>query len=72
MTTETNTETTPTDETILAPTNCSFCAKSRDQLFQLVVGPGGIAICNECVAECVKIINQKIDETKLPQLKFHS
>jgi ATP-dependent protease Clp ATPase subunit len=52
-------------------TNCNFCNKLREQVFQLIVSPSGIAICNECIAECVRIINQKIDETKLPQLKFH-
>jgi ATP-dependent protease Clp ATPase subunit len=60
-----------TEQSIPEVTNCSFCNKPRTEIFQLVISPNNIAICNECVAECVKIINQKIDETKLPQLKFH-
>jgi ATP-dependent protease Clp ATPase subunit len=50
---------------------CNFCDRTREQVFQLVANPSGIAICNECVAECVRIINQKIDDTKLPQITFH-
>ena len=60
-----------TDESSNQIVNCSFCDKPREQVFQLIASPTGTAICNECVAECVKIINQRIDETKLPQLKFH-
>jgi len=52
-------------------TKCNFCDRTRDQFFQLVANPDGTAICNECVAECVRIINQKIEETKLPQITFH-
>jgi ATP-dependent Clp protease ATP-binding subunit ClpX len=27
----------------------SFCGKSRQQVRQLVAGPGRVTICNECV-----------------------
>jgi|APCry1669192806_1035432.scaffolds.fasta_scaffold01657_2 ATP-dependent protease Clp ATPase subunit len=52
--------------------NCDFCSKPQSEVFRLVTNEKGIAICNECVAVCVNIINQAIDDTKLPQVKFHS
>jgi ATP-dependent Clp protease ATP-binding subunit ClpX len=35
---------------------CSFCDKRQDQVEQLIVGPGGVAICTECVDLCNEII----------------
>jgi ClpX C4-type zinc finger len=38
--------------------NCSFCAKSDDQVATLVAGPA-VYICNECISLCVMLIEQK-------------
>jgi ATP-dependent protease Clp ATPase subunit len=38
---------------------CSFCGKSRDQVRSLVAGPGGVYICNECVALCAEIFEEQ-------------
>jgi ATP-dependent Clp protease ATP-binding subunit ClpX len=35
---------------------CSFCDKRQDQVEQLIAGPGGVAICTECVDLCNEII----------------
>ena len=35
---------------------CSFCAKRQDQVEVLIAGPGGVAICTECVDFCNEII----------------
>lgn len=35
---------------------CSFCGKEHRQVEQLVAGPGGVAICTECVDLCNEII----------------
>jgi ATP-dependent Clp protease ATP-binding subunit ClpX len=35
---------------------CSFCDKRHDQVEQLIAGPGGVAICTECVDLCNEII----------------
>jgi hypothetical protein len=35
---------------------CSFCDKRRDQVEVLIAGPGGVAICTECVTLCHEII----------------
>ena len=35
---------------------CSFCGKSQEQVRRLIAGPGGVYICNECVALCNDII----------------
>jgi ATP-dependent protease Clp ATPase subunit len=37
---------------------CSFCGKSQQAVSQLIGGPGGIAICNECVGLCDQILHQ--------------
>ena len=35
---------------------CSFCGKNQDQVRRLIAGPGGVYICDECVALCTEII----------------
>lgn len=35
---------------------CSFCGKRPRQVKQLIGGPGGIAICDECVGLCAEIV----------------
>jgi ATP-dependent protease Clp ATPase subunit len=37
--------------------HCSFCGKSEDEIEKLAAGPGGIHICNECVAVCQVIMH---------------
>jgi ATP-dependent Clp protease ATP-binding subunit ClpX len=36
---------------------CSFCGQAADQVERLVDGPGGVAICNECIDLCYEIIH---------------
>jgi len=36
--------------------HCSFCGKSENEVKKLAAGPGGIHICNECVAVCQTIM----------------
>jgi len=38
---------------------CSFCSKSKDQVERLIAGPGGVYICDECVALCNQIIQEE-------------
>jgi hypothetical protein len=38
---------------------CSFCLKSQHEVAKLVAGPGGIFICDECVALCNVYIEGK-------------
>lgn len=35
---------------------CDFCGKKSDYVAELIAGPKGIHICNECVDLCVKVI----------------
>ena len=46
---------------------CSFCGKSEDMIRKLIVGPGDIRICDECVRLCDEIIGEELydeeDET---------
>ena len=43
---------------------CSFCGKPQDQERRLVGGPGGVYICNLCVALCTEVLAQ--DASHLP------
>ncbi len=38
---------------------CSFCAKSQDQVKKLIAGPGAVYICDECVNLCRDIIEEE-------------
>src|SRR5262245_26457238 len=40
------------------PTQCSFCAKPRSEVRQLVAG-SGVAICDECISLCEQIIAEE-------------
>jgi hypothetical protein len=42
-----------------ADDSCSFCGKSKERAQWLIAGPGGVYICNECVALCNEIIAGK-------------
>ena len=37
--------------------HCSFCGKSEDEIQKLAAGPGGLHICDECVAVCQLIMH---------------
>lgn len=36
---------------------CSFCGKEKEEVEKLVAGPS-VMICNECIAECNRILNR--------------
>lgn len=38
---------------------CSFCGKSQEQIARLIAGPGGVYICDQCVALCQEIIQEE-------------
>lgn len=40
---------------------CSFCGKGQKQVLRLIAGPGGVFICDECVASFQK--ENKKDKT---------
>ena len=40
---------------------CSFCGKSKSEVKRLIVGPCGSFICNECVEQCVDIIDSEAE-----------
>ncbi len=43
---------------------CSFCAKSQDQVKKLIAGPGAVYICDECVELCREIIEEEAGPAK--------
>ena len=46
---------------------CSFCGKHQDQVKKLIAGPGGVAICDECVALCREIIDEEFSGMPRPE-----
>lgn len=48
---------------------CSFCDKRQDQVEQLIAGPGGVAICTECVDLCNEIIADARVKGSIPPRK---
>ena len=38
---------------------CSFCKRSQSAVRQLVAGPGGVSICDDCVALCQEILRER-------------
>ena len=51
---------------------CSFCNKEEDAVRQLVAGPNGLFICDECISACqeeLDLNNRFIEETELNLLK---
>lgn len=36
---------------------CSFCGKLKEEVNQIIAGPGGIYICDECVGVCHDIVS---------------
>ena len=43
---------------------CSFCGKSQEQVRRLIAGPGGVYICNECIALCNEILAEEEHATR--------
>jgi ClpX C4-type zinc finger len=41
---------------------CSFCGKSHKQVEQLIAGPAGVYICDECVDLCKEIIEEELSK----------
>ncbi len=37
---------------------CSFCGKYKEEVNQLIAGPGGIFICDECIDVCHNIVSE--------------
>ena len=49
-------------------TRCSFCGKDRGAVEGMVAGPtgAGVAICNECVALCGRVLDEARRRPHLP------
>ena len=41
---------------------CSFCGKPKELTEQLIAGPNGIFICNECIEVCHDVLKEKKTE----------
>ena len=41
--------------------SCSFCGKRQDFVYAIICGKGEAAICDECVALCQQIVDEKVE-----------
>ena len=48
----------PEEVIVPEPPFCSFCGKGKNEYRRLVQGPE-VYICDECVLECIKILNEE-------------
>lgn len=48
--------------------SCWFCSRNQDQVQILITGDEA-AICEQCTADCVQILNSQI---KVPVVYFHA
>jgi ATP-dependent Clp protease ATP-binding subunit ClpX len=49
---------------LIGPQRCSFCRRSIEEVSQLIPGPEGVFICDECVDLCYDVLhNQMPDST---------
>ena len=46
---------------------CSFCGKSQDEVMQLIAGPAGVFICDQCVDVCYSLIDAENEDLSLSQ-----
>lgn len=46
---------------------CSFCGRDKSEVKKLIMGPAGNNICNECVEQCLDILNYE-EETQPAQM----
>jgi hypothetical protein len=43
---------------------CSFCRRNYNEVQGLIGGPGGVAICHDCVESCQEIIDEVRETTR--------
>lgn len=46
---------------------CSFCGRDKSEVKKLIMGPAGNNICNECVEQCLDILNYE-EQTQPAQM----
>ncbi|MCL4239525.1 MAG: AAA family ATPase, partial [Anaerolineae bacterium] len=44
---------------LIGPQRCSFCRRSIEEVGQLIPGPDGVFICDECVHLCYDILHEQ-------------
>jgi ATP-dependent Clp protease ATP-binding subunit ClpX len=54
------------------PLHCSFCLKSQHEIAKLIAGPGGIFICDECVALCDEYVAGRTPKIDHDQFKLQN
>lgn len=52
--------------------HCSFCLKSQHEVAKMIAGPGGIFICDECVALCDEYVAGRTPKIDREQFKLQN
>ncbi len=47
--------------------HCSFCGRNEAQVNQMVKGPNGVFICDECIKLCAAVIGEEFVDTHQPK-----
>lgn len=46
---------------------CSFCGRLRQEVHNLIEGPDGIMICDECIETCYKLIHDDVENVNIDE-----
>ena len=46
---------------------CSFCGRLRQEVHNLIEGPDGIMICDECIETCYKLIHDDVESVNIDE-----
>lgn len=49
---------------------CSFCGKDKSEVKKLIVGPCGNNICDECIEQCVDILDSEADSQPAEEISL--
>ncbi|WGK68435.1 ATP-dependent protease ATP-binding subunit ClpX [Candidatus Haliotispira prima] len=48
---------------------CSFCGRSKEEINQLIAGPGGVHICDSCILACSHLVAEEREAGEDPVLE---
>ncbi len=55
---------------LIGPQRCSFCRRSIEEVGQLIPGPDGVFICDDCVHLCYDILHDEEDHASGSEFKI--
>jgi ATP-dependent Clp protease ATP-binding subunit ClpX len=55
---------------LLGPQRCSFCRRSIEEVSQLIPGPDGVYICDDCIHLCYDILHEEDQQAETSNFKI--